>query len=355
MTTSLLHRASPQETFQFMNDSLLEKSLAPTFIGENEPLPSNTLGAVSFGHVLEVSGGHSQPPVITVPMASAADHALIEAWVASTGSHVEYGEYKGLVFGDNGHFLFCAGVIPSADTYHLASEQLYDHLFELLAIRGYPTLFRLWNYIGDLLSPNAQGMEIYRDFVQGRARSFSKQASGTWHIPAATGIGTRGSGIGVVALATRDAHAIHIENPRQVSAYHYPKEYGPRSPSFARATALIDVTPDADLATLSIFISGTASILGHETVFKGDIAKQTQTTLDNIAAILSPDNLSSYQLDVACSLKEVKTMRVYVKYEDDIDTVRNIIATHIGSDTHVSFFNVDVCREDLLVEIEAFL
>lgn len=353
--TTLPHLAFPKGTFQFTSDSLQKKSIAPVFIDEGDVLPDRTLGAVAFGHALDISGGDSHPPVITVPMASSSDRSLIEAWITPAGESIQYGEYKGLVFGDNGYFLFCAGIIPSADTYHDAAEEFYDRLFELLDVRRYPTVFRLWNYIGELLSPNAQGMEIYRDFVQGRARSFSKQASGTWHMPAATGIGTRGKGIGVIALATRDAKALHIENPNQVSAYHYPKEYGPRSPSFARATALIDVMPDTELTSLSIFISGTASILGHKTVFEGDIVNQTKTTLDNIAAILSANNISNYQLNVNCSLKEVKTMRVYVKHESDIETVRNIVAAYISSDTQISFFNVDVCRNDLLVEIEAFV
>ena len=46
-----------------------------------------------------------------------------------------------------------------------------------------------------------------------------------------------------------------VENPRQVSAYRYPREYGPQSPTFARA--LLPPSPRVPL-----LLSGTASIDG---------------------------------------------------------------------------------------------
>ena len=60
------------------------------------------------------------------------------------------------------------------------------------------------------------------------------------------------------------AHPAHIlGNPRQVNAYDYPSLYGPRSPSFARASLY-----RSDSAT-QLFISGTASVVGHQSQHKG--------------------------------------------------------------------------------------
>ena len=48
----------------------------------------------------------------------------------------------------------------------------------------------------------------------------------------------------------------HFENPRQVPAFEYPAQYGPRPPSFSRATAV-----KAGEGRW-IFISGTAAVVG---------------------------------------------------------------------------------------------
>ena len=56
-------------------------------------------------------------------------------------------------------------------------------------------------------------------------------------------------------LATKQP-GIAIENPRQVSAFAYPRDYGPVAPGFSRAMLLPGDTP-------LLLISGTASIVGH--------------------------------------------------------------------------------------------
>jgi hypothetical protein len=59
-----------------------------------------------------------------------------------------------------------------------------------------------------------------------------------------------------------------------VSAYDYPRQYGPAAPSFSRAA----LTPDPLL-----LISGTASIVGHASVHLGDVTAQLEETLANLA------------------------------------------------------------------------
>jgi len=60
-------------------------------------------------------------------------------------------------------------------------------------------------------------------------------------------------------LAASRAEPTALENPRQTSAYRYPRRYGPRSPAFARATLL----PDRDGATLVEHVAAEARKLGY--------------------------------------------------------------------------------------------
>ena len=75
-----------------------------------------------------------------------------------------------------------------------------------------------------------------------------------------------------------------IENPRQTSAYHYPPKFGKHSPIFSRACS------GAARQRPSLFISGTASIVGHETIHPGDVRAQTRETMANINALLDEAN-----------------------------------------------------------------
>src|SRR4029453_9385002 len=66
-----------------------------------------------------------------------------------------------------------------------------------------------------------------------------------------------------------------LENPRQVSAYHYPRVHGPTSPTFARALIAPDQTG---------LISGTASIVGHASQHHDDPMEQLEETVRNLSA-----------------------------------------------------------------------
>ena len=143
-----------------------------------------------------------------------------------------------------------------------------------------------------------------------------------------SGVGAHLPGIGFFLLARREPGHTAVENHRQVPAYHYPDRYGPRPPSFARASRL----PGGPL-----LISGTASILGHRTVHPGELASQCRTTLANLAT-LSP------------GLRSLQAVKVYVRHAGDVDEVRELCAPAFGGE--VAYFTTDLCRSDLLVEID---
>lgn len=168
--------------------------------------------------------------------------------------------------------------------------------------------------------------------------------------PASTGIGTEGRGImmSAIALATQrtDIVAVPLENPRQVPAFDYADCYSPRSPKFSRAMAL----SCGNYAT--IFISGTASITDSETRHVGDIVGQTHETLTNIEALISEENLSRHGLPgLGTSLDGLGLVRVYIKRPADYAQARAVCEQRLGELPTIYAIG-DVCRPDLLVEIE---
>lgn len=227
-----------------------------------------------------------------------------------------------------------------------AVQQRYLELFELLQQSGFTHLWRVWNFVSHINAPDVNGLETYRAFNQGRAAAFARffdqgdQAMpwATRQMPAATAVGCQGEGIYVYFLAGRQP-ARHIENPRQQPAYHYPKAYGPRPPSFARASAV--TLPQQRM----LFISGTASIIGHSTVHVGDWAGQCHTTVDNLQIVAAR---------AGRTMQAMNHLKAYVRHARDVPSVLALLHKLLGvPPERISCFVADICRQNLLVEVEA--
>src|SRR5204862_4731485 len=117
--------------------------------------------------------------------------------------------------------------------------------------------------------------EHYKRFSTGRHDALIAAGFAKSDFPAACAVGMRGGNLAIHFLASRE-RGRNVENPRQVSAYDYPRQYGVRSPSFARATVAADG---------SVFISGTASVVGHETLRIGDVGAQCEETIANLSRV----------------------------------------------------------------------
>ncbi len=220
-------------------------------------------------------------------------------------------------------------------------------------------VIRTWLYCGAIGGQDGAAsryQELNRarcDFYQNTSflgnRRFDERRAGPVY-PASTGIGAQGRNVAVsaIALATQreDIVAVPLENPRQTSAYAYSSERSLIRPMFSRALAL----SCGDYAT--IFISGTASIAGEETRHAGDVVAQTHETLDNIAALISEENLAGHGLPgLGTSLACLGMVRVYLKRPEDYAAVRAVCERRLG-ELPTIYATADVCRPELLVEIE---
>ena len=100
----------------------------------------------------------------------------------------------------------------------------------------------------------------------------------------------------------------------------------------------------------NLFVSGTASIVGHETLHRGDVGAQTRETMTNIGALLNEAN--RVMGSARYSLDRLK-FKVYVRQASDLGAITRAMSGSLRASTPIVYLQADVCREDLLMEIEA--
>jgi chorismate lyase / 3-hydroxybenzoate synthase len=312
----------------------------------------STLGAFCFSTDLADTRNQAGLGVpcmhVVMPRLDAGD-AVCEVWQGSgklaQGQHgnIRYSHDDEILFGvmTLPETLFAAS--PGKTPLQQAAEAAYRQAFALLDALGYPHPFRFWNYIADI-NGQSFGLERYRQFNLGRQDAFLAHARDvTGKVPAACALGSTHGPLTIAFVAGRVA-PLSIENPRQTSAYDYPQQYGPRSPTFSRA-CLVRLEKEEIL-----FISGTASVVGHATLHPGNVVAQARETMINIKAVLAEANrLSSRH---GFNLADLH-YRVYVRHPADLAQVRAELSHCVGGTPKAIYLQADVCRQDLLLEIEA--
>lgn len=225
-----------------------------------------------------------------------------------------------------------------------AARDLYRKLFAATEGRH---LYRVWNYVPQI-NVVEDGLENYRRFCRGRSLAFEAHFGARYQrqLPAASAVGAT-SGPLAIAFVAGEAVPRHFENPRQVPAFEYPADYGPRAPSFSRATL---VTTGQ---TRKLFISGTAAIRGHATIAAGDLAGQLACTRENLNVIASTAGAGD---DFGAKDGWRRTLKVYIRCAADLRAVQSDLERHLlRPGETVTYLLADLCRSDLLVEIEAVL
>lgn len=268
---------------------------------------------------------------------------IVESW--RSPGRAQCHQRGPLAWSEDGERL--AGVLtsPSGGDLEERSRAHFAALLGLVAERGFPHLVRIWNYL-PRINEGEGDSERYRHFNSGRARAFVERfgAAGVETLfSASSAVGTPGELLGTAFLATRGP-AIHLENRRQLPASRYPRRYGPCAPSFSRATL---ATGSAGAA---LFVSGTASIVGHETVHPGSLERQIDETLRNLDAVIDEARrLAGWQVPALAGFAQVK---VYLRYAGQVEAARTRLAGRLPGGAATIFLEADICRADLLVEIE---
>lgn len=223
-----------------------------------------------------------------------------------------------------------------------AATQTRDALLlasDILGASGwsFDDVCRTWFYLNDILS-------WYDDFNLARNDVFAKlgllNGAHPGIIPASTGIRGRNPRghqctldlLAVKARPGRELSVTMLHNPLQNEA----PEYGS---AFSRG---LTVATDE---SQTLFVSGTASIdEAGATIHPGDFDSQTSRTLDNIESLLASRG---------AAMDDICQATAFVKRRDDGRRLLSILNARELGDLPLICTVDDICRDDLLVEIDA--
>ena len=302
---------------------------APTARLLNDPC---ALAVLDFSHAPTTTG---DPRALTLQLPPWQGRDVREVW--RVPDPVTCGEDGTVRHARGGGWLLTSVCQPDdgRDAVTVATSA-YRCLTEYLRTQPEYHVLRIWNYL-DRINDGEGDQERYRQFCAGRLKGMGDYfAEG---FPAATAIGhAQASGcLQVYCLAAR-MPGERIENPRQISAWRYPRQYGPVSPSFARAMRL----PAGD----GLAISGTAAIQGHASRHEEDLDAQLHETLTNLRSLLAAGNMAD-------ALGPHSPLKVYVRHRQQMAQVDAFLATHLP-DCPRLLVHADICRSELLVEIDGW-
>lgn len=281
----------------------------------------------------------AQSPLIVLPTPSLGPEPVMEIWHAD--APVCRLQEDDITVSTVGDLLLGAAVADPREELSAATNRIYTRILELVRSAGMPHLVRLWNYFPHINV--VESIERYQQFCVTRFEAF--HAAGyemSTDLPAASAVGSEAGALTVVFLSS-SRKPRYLENPRQISAFSYPERYGPRSPSFSRGAVL----PDGR----TLLVSGTASIVGHETVHHGDPGAQVEETLRNIDMVIAGAFGQGRSL---LSSGFEKYLKVYVRRASDQPEIAAQLERFVPAHS-ISYLHADICRADLLVEIEAFI
>ena len=231
----------------------------------------------------------------------------------------------------------------SSDAFERAVRDSYLRLADAIArLRQHPV--RFWNFIPQLNARVADGLDRYMVFNVGRYEAcvewMGSAAGFDQRLATASAVGIAAPDLRVHCLTSVTPGA-PVENPRQVPAYRYSSRFGPRPPCFARATR---VSLDGRLRLL---IGGTASIVGEESVHVGQPAAQAMEALANVEALIAREIGSATP-----PLARLASVRLYLRNGAHGDAVREIVERRCGSHTSIECVIAQICRPELLLEME---
>lgn len=303
-------------------------------------------------------------PVTLIPQKLLPKGGLsVDVYSLEGASNVEIleknGVCYGLIDGESERLLFVEGIPASdfANSVRQQSDEVFVKLDAILSAYDFEVddIVRQWNYIGNIVAYR-DGKQNYQEFNDARSVYYGK---GSWQkgYPAATGIGASGEGIivGGIAFKRVDNGGIHpIDNPLQIAAHIYSKSVliddsdnaVKSTPKFERAK-LIETANGA-----CCFVSGTAAIRGEASMDASSAKLQTIMTIENIEHLVSKENLVKY----GCKPYDLKyvQLQVFIKNEEDYEEVRAVVEQAYPN-MAVVYSIADVCRSELLVEIEGIL
>lgn len=289
-----------------------------------------------------------QLPVVKV---SYANGQFTDAWFSETSAPTYTSNLQGVQLRETPNGLL--GYIETAFNHQSVvsvTKESYLRLFEAMECYTDYTVIRFWNYVPEIIAPAADSTgTVYHLFNEGRQAAFIQYYGSdlaTLPVPAASAVGTQSTVLRIEFLAVKDC-ITQIENKSQIPAYKYSEQYGKVAPFFSRGVIFNN---NGQKILLS---SGTASIKGETSLHAGDIYEQVSQSIHNLRLLGSQFNLKQYSIHYGFALEDISILRVYYKHAQDRAFLERFIPKFLSSSCEVSFMQADICRDELLVELEA--
>lgn len=297
--------------------------------------------ATHLAVVATAQGAQKLPHPTVLPLPWLGGTSRAEFWLTPRAPRRD--ETPGLSLAWTDEVLFGAlAVEDAAQGAMRAAERGYRAMTDACARFGFPHLLRVWNWMGAINEGDGD-RERYRQFCVGRARVIPNEPATGYAAATAIGIPGAASALHLHFLAARRP-GVPVENPRQVSAWEYPREYGPVAPGFSRAMLLDWCTPAL------LLISGTASVLGHASAHE-DTAAQLDETLANIGALVGRAAQRVGSGHAALGARSL--LRAYVRDAADAPVVSARLLQRLGPEVPFMVLHGEICRRELRVEVEA--
>ena len=302
----------------------------PEFVRTDQVERDDALAVVGFG---DAPAG----ACVTIAARQLGSVPLAEVWRSALP--IEKSRIGDVSFAANGAVLIGAIRAAAGET-DVITARLYEQIIDAVRSAGYPHLLRAWNHVGSI-NESEGDLERYQRFSKGRHEALTRCGYQCQQFPAASAVGMSDQGLAVYFIASR-VPGMQVENPRQVAAYDYPPVHGPRSPSFARATVA------QWNGNAMIFVSGTSSVVGHETRHHGKVEAQLDETLENMSVIVAE---AAARIGRKASLDDLTVAKTYLRRAADYETIAPRLTAQLAQTQHL-FVESDICRRDLLLEIE---
>jgi chorismate lyase/3-hydroxybenzoate synthase len=228
-----------------------------------------------------------------------------------------------------------------------SSKLAYDILQTYLQQSPHQWPLKIWNYVPGINQGEGDD-ELYRQFCLGRADAVLIDPGDRPPLPAATAIGSPASEPALqVYFIAAALPGLDVENPRQVSAWRYPRKYGPKSPLFSRGTIL------RLNGSQQFLISGTASVVGHQTHHENQVANQLSESLRNVQSLL--DEGLRLTGDSHARLDSQGMLKVYIRNPADLQLIKQTLEAEAPAEIPRIYLQGDICRENLLTEIDGIV
>ncbi len=302
------------------------------------------LGEIHYGQPLRALD-HVLHPHAVVGMPQLGASRLAEVWTSDLP--VTCHREGNLAIARNQEVIFGSVTCPDdgTDQFERVIRESYALLLSVLQTEGYPYPLRMWNYFPGIANM-IDGLDRYQVFCRGRFQALEARfGQFEGRLPSASAVGSIDGGLVIYFIAAREPGR-NRENPRQMSAYRYPAKYGPRSPSFASATF-----KRWGAARGCLYISGTASIVGHESMHPDDPVAQVDETLRNLRILIEgaqrEEGANFHGFD------SISHLKVYIRDPAHFELISSRLAQELPRQIPCLYLAAEICRPDLLLEIEA--